>query len=100
MRVTRWRARTTEPLLPHVIQLFASTAVRFVYNEKTYAETTLLDLIHDPQPVGEAFVRENLSYRVDLTFEDAKALERLVYRLDQPMLTWVYLEGIGQRVIV
>lgn len=71
--VMRWRAVINEPLTPEVLDFLQSCSVRFIYSDKPYAQSTLLDLVHAPQPVGNVLMSELMSYQVDVQCDDMSA---------------------------
>jgi hypothetical protein len=73
MLVGKWRANINVPLDQPVMDWAATVNVAFHYNAKRYAETTLLDLILNPEAIGDPqpiHLRENIGFGVDVEQTD------------------------------
>lgn len=118
--IRQWRAHTNVPLIDGaIVDWAASTHVRLFFNERTYAEGPLLDLLSAPQAVFDdvhikefwqawfdpkqrdqagfhpMWIRENIRYGVEVTSPVTEPLRSwLRDRGYARLLCWIHLDGV------
>jgi hypothetical protein len=94
MLVGKWRATVNVPLDQPVMDWAASVNLAFHYNAKRFAETSLLDLLLDPESIGDPLpihMHESLQYGVDLEHTDRSTYTALRPNIDEVSTTLVTL---------
>jgi hypothetical protein len=81
--IFRWRASLNVPLEQPVLDWAAETTVHFEYNDKSWGDEKLVDLLFGAQPLGGTGVelpvhmRENTGYRVRVITDNKQVLQSL-----------------------
>lgn len=95
----RWRARINEPLVPEVLDYLAATTAEFRCNDRRYETTSLLDLVHAPQAIGNILVREHLPFSVVLQCDRHLVIDNLKRYLSRGSnRTPIYSDEFSERL--